>query len=82
MYICVCACVCFIGPILLDNVGCRGNESSLLQCSHRGIGVYRSCSHYEDAGVRCTGKNVSNKKGFPIRGMAHGFYFHWGGDFN
>ena len=59
----MCTCVCFIGPILLDDVGCRGTESSLLQCGHRGIGVH-NCSHYEDAGVRCTGKNVTSEKGF------------------
>ena len=41
------------GLILLDNVGCTGTESSLLSCSHRGIGVLRSCSHSEDAGVMC-----------------------------
>ena len=55
---CVCACVCFTGPILLDNVGCLGTESSLLECSHLGIGVYPNCSHYEDAGVHCTSKNI------------------------
>ena len=41
------------GPIYLDNLGCTGSESTLLSCSHRGIGVLRSCSHYEDARVVC-----------------------------
>ena len=40
------------GPIYLGNVGCTGTESSLLNCSHSGIGV-TSCSHYGDAGVVC-----------------------------
>ena len=54
--------MCFIGPILLDNVECLGTESSLLECSHLGIGVH-NCSDYEIAGVRCTGKNVTSEKG-------------------
>ena len=40
------------GPILLDDVNCIGNESSLANCSHSGIGI-QSCGHHEDAGVMC-----------------------------
>ena len=39
-----------IGDIYLDNVGCIGNESSLLDCSYVSNA---GCSHSEDAGVRC-----------------------------
>ena len=40
------------GPVYLNNVGCSGTESSLLNCSHNGI-RFNWCSHYEDAGVVC-----------------------------
>ena len=40
------------GPILLDDVNCLGNESSLLSCRHRGIGNH-NCDHSRDASVRC-----------------------------
>ena len=40
------------GETLLDDVECTGNEDSLFQCKHRGIGV-EDCHHGEDAGVRC-----------------------------
>ena len=42
------------GPILLDNVTCIGSESTLANCGHLGIGITRSCSHSNDAGVRCS----------------------------
>jgi len=38
------------GPILLDDVGCAGTESRLLDCNHRTIGTH-NCQHYEDVRV-------------------------------
>ena len=37
------------GVIALGNVACRGTESRLVDCSSASF----SCSHSEDAGVRC-----------------------------
>ena len=46
------------GPILLDDVQCSGNETSLIQCPHAGVGVHNRY-HYEDAGVQCfTGESL------------------------
>ncbi|XP_075939995.1 scavenger receptor cysteine-rich type 1 protein M130-like [Anarhichas minor] len=41
------------GNTWLDDVGCFGNETSLLHCRHRTLGT-NDCSHGEDAGVVCT----------------------------
>ena len=45
------------GPILLDDLRCAGEEESLLDCRHRGIGIH-SCGHYEDASVLCYNGNL------------------------
>ena len=47
------------GPIWLDSVTCTGNESTLASCGHFGVNITRSCSHSEDAGVRCYGRTGS-----------------------
>ena len=59
------------GPIYLSSVICTGTESSLLSCSHSGIGVI-SCGHYYDAGVVCpTCKLVNAQASTQIRSC------HW-----
>ena len=42
-------------PIWLNSVTCTGNELTLASCGHLGVNITRSCSHREDAGVRCYG---------------------------
>ena len=39
--------------IVLDDLHCTGNETSLFDCSHNSVNNY-SCSHSEDAGVTCS----------------------------
>lgn len=44
------------GPVWLDNVACSGTESSILNCSHAGVGTH-NCAHSEDVGIICQRKN-------------------------
>ena len=41
------------GNIVLDDVKCTGQESSIWSCQHTPTG-HHNCHHREDAGVRCT----------------------------
>ena len=45
------------GEIFLDNVGCTGTETSLLDCSPSMTTT--ACSHSSDAGVRCNSARMS-----------------------
>ena len=43
-------------PIFLDELNCAGTEERVLNCQYS-IGVH-SCTHEQDAAVRCVGKSV------------------------
>ena len=43
------------GLISLNNVLCTGEEPILPRCGHLGVNITRSCTHSDDAGVRCLG---------------------------
>ena len=47
------------GPILLDNVDCKGGENDLGQCGSLGWGIH-NCYHYEDVSVTCKGEAPSH----------------------
>ena len=51
------------GGIYLDNIGCRGSESRLIDCYHSVIG-FHNCDHSDDAGIRCRckAKKIRNWK--------------------
>lgn len=42
-------------PTWLDDVGCKGTESSLTECSHGGL-KHHDCLQAQDASVFCSGK--------------------------
>ena len=61
------------GPIWLDNVMCKGNEASLVECTYPGVGIIEGCTHDKDVGVRCRGSqsksngiNTFNKQLFGL----------------
>ena len=43
--------------IILDEMQCRGDETSLTECQHAGIGRH-NCRSSEAAGVVCRGKSI------------------------
>lgn len=43
------------GQIFLNNVGCNGNESSLIECSHS---ISHVCSHNSAIAVQCSTSKI------------------------
>ena len=48
------------GPILMDNVVCKGYESALSMCSFNGW-LQTNCVHEEDVGVVCSDARLPGK---------------------
>ena len=45
-----------LGVIWFDDMICRGDEDSLLDCSHAGVKVH-NCNHGDDAGAVCSSRS-------------------------
>ena len=45
------------GPVTINTIVCSGNEPNISNCT---ISTPSSCSHYNDAGVRCAGQAVQH----------------------
>ncbi len=54
------------GPIWVDQIQCKPEHQSILDCSHNGWGV-NDCSHREDASVECIRKVPVKPKSLPLR---------------
>ena len=48
----------------MDNVRCTSRENRLSDCPYNNANAIRSCTHNEDAGVRC--ESISMMNCFPI----------------
>ena len=53
------------GPIFLDGLLCEGGEKKILDCDRAPLGLH-TCTHEQDAAVRCIGKkyNTAEYHGF------------------
>ncbi|KAI1892333.1 hypothetical protein AGOR_G00132280 [Albula goreensis] len=56
------------GVIMLDDLHCTGNESSLFDCPSRGLAVH-NCDHTNDVSVVCTGSDSAGYNGSLVRLM-------------
>lgn len=48
----LCVCAAGAGQIWLDEVRCSGQEKSIFDCIHGGMGNH-NCNHNEDVGISC-----------------------------
>ena len=62
------------GPILLDDLGCNGQERTLGECKHAGFRV-NNCGHSEDAGVECSGIHFYSQ--FISKSSRSSMLTHW-----
>lgn len=46
-------------PVLLSEMDCIGNESSIAECAHLGWGVH-ACAEEEAVGIVCTGNEIDD----------------------
>lgn len=59
------------GLIILDDLMCTGEETSLDECDHRGF-YENDCSHREDVGIICS---IREHKFFIFSGFLYPMFF-------
>lgn len=62
------------GEIFMDNVECKGDEWSIIDCPQNPIGRH-NCGHHEDAGVICQGKSPKSPNKILLLLLLRNFFF-------
>ena len=61
------------GRIFMDDLNCKGDETSILDCPYSSWGRH-NCGHHQDAGVECSSDGDKGKCSFQVVPGGFGYF--------